>query len=94
LSQRTLNVTAGTDQKSVTSLSNELPSAATFYTGSYDGCVHAYDLSKERGECKPLAGAGHTNGVVGIAASDRGSVYTAGMDDTVREIESGSQAFR
>lgn len=74
------------DQKSIVALSNKVPSSPTFYSGSYDGRIRQFDLSSEKGECKPVSGAGHTNSVIAIVASDRGRLYSAGMDDTVREI--------
>ena len=82
------NLSLLTDQKSIVALSNKLPSSPTFYSGSYDGRIHQFDFSTEKGQCKLVDGAGHTNSVAAIAASDRGSVYSIGMDDTVREMTS------
>lgn len=68
--------------------------SATFFSGSYDGKIHSFDLSSgSTSACRPVAGNGHSNAVVAMAASDRSRVYTAGMDDTVREIDSSSATF-
>lgn len=81
------------DQKSITTMSQKLSSSPTFFSGSYDGKVHSFNLSSESGVCKPVEGNGHSNAVVAIAASDRSKVFTAGMDDTIREIDGASASF-
>lgn len=78
------------DQKSITALSSKLADQPTFYSGSYDGKVNKFDFSHENGDCTPVSGSGHSNSVIAIANSDRGSTYSAGMDDTVKEITSDS----
>ncbi|KAK9898771.1 putative actin interacting protein 1 [Cystobasidium minutum MCA 4210] len=74
-------------QKGIVSMSHTLVDQATFFTGSYDGRVHAYDLAKQ--ECQPIEGAGPTNSILAIATSEDGKAYVTGMDDTIREV-SGS----
>ena len=74
-------------------MSQKLPSSPTFFSGSYDGKVHSFDFATEAGACKPVQGNGHSNAIVSIVTSDRSKVYTAGMDDTVREIDSASASF-
>jgi WD40 repeat protein len=58
----------------------------TFFTGSYDGRIHAYDLGDS--SCKAITGAGHTNAVVALVASEDGRAFSAAMDDTIREVKS------
>lgn len=82
------------DRKSITALSDKVAGAPTFYSGSYDGRVSVFDFSQgESASCKPIPGSGHSNGIVTIASSDRGTVYTAGLDDSVREIASPTEGF-
>ena len=59
----------------------------TFYTGSFEGRVRAWDLST--GLADPIDGDTHTNYVSGIASdasSSSDKVYTVGWDDTLRCI--------
>lgn len=65
--------------------------SATFFTGSYDGRVHAYDLAKEA--CQPIGGAGPTNSVLAVATSEDGKAYVTGMDDSIREVSGKSGEF-
>lgn len=65
-------------------MSNKPVNQATFFTGSYDGRIHAYDMSKDI--CEPIQGASPTNAIMAIDTSEDGKAYFAGMDDTVREI--------
>lgn len=81
------------DQKSIITMSSEPVNQSTFFTGSYDGRIHAYDVAKEA--CEPIQGSGPTNSVVAIDTSEDGKAYIAGMDDTIREMssKSGEHAF-
>lgn len=65
-------------------MSNKPVNQATFFTGSYDGRIYAYDMSKDI--CEPIQGASPTNAIMAIDTSEDGKAYFAGMDDTVREI--------
>ena len=60
-------------------------SGPTFFTGSSDGLVRAWDVSS--GTAKTVDGESHTNYVSGFAAESKGDrVYSVGWDDTLRCI--------
>lgn len=80
-----------TDQKSITTMSSGPVEAATFFTGSYDGRICAYNLSEET--CAPVEGSGPSAGIVAVAAGEDGRAYSVSMDDTVREISGTSGHF-
>jgi WD40 repeat protein len=65
----------------------------TFYTGSFDGTMKAFDvggeLGEKEGECRDVEGSGHTAQVVGIAG-EGGKVVSTGWDDKVAEIQGSS----
>ncbi|KAK0615534.1 Actin-interacting protein 1 [Lasiodiplodia hormozganensis] len=66
----------------------------TFYTGSYDGRVRAWDVST--GLAENIDGESHSNFVAGFSpSSDSGEprVYSVGWDDTLRQISSNSKSF-
>lgn len=65
--------------------------SATFFTGSYDGRVHAYNLSNE--VCEPIQGSGPTNSILAVASSEDGKAYLASMDDTIREVSGKAGEF-
>ena len=67
--------------KAVTAAAATSPS--TFYAGVADGRV----LSFSDSEYSYVEGTTHTNLVAGIAVTKGGKVYSAGLDDKVREIE-------
>lgn len=58
---------------------------STFFTGSYDGRIQAYDVVEPNG--KEVQGSGHSNSVVSIAATQDGRAFSVAMDDTLRSIE-------
>ncbi|KAH7390739.1 WD40-repeat-containing domain protein [Pyrenochaeta sp. MPI-SDFR-AT-0127] len=69
-------------------------SGSTFATGSYEGRVLAWDLSK--GLANKVEGASHSNYVAGIAtaeAKDDAELYSVGWDDTLRSISLTSNIF-
>ncbi|KAF7325637.1 WD40 repeat-like protein [Mycena kentingensis (nom. inval.)] len=72
-------------QKAITAVAPS--SSSTFLTGTADGRIVEYTTAS--GEVAPVSGDGHTNIVVGLAASD-GKVFSTGFDDRVREIASTS----
>lgn len=77
-------------QKGITALARSA-ATSTLFSGSYDGRVHSF--TKGGNECRPVKGAGHSNGVVALAATgDR--VASVGMDDSLRFIETSSTSFR
>ncbi|PSR70597.1 hypothetical protein PHLCEN_2v13535 [Hermanssonia centrifuga] len=64
-------------------------SSGTFIEGVADGRVLAHSGS----EYSYLDGPGHTNLVSGIAVASDGKVFSAGYDDTVREITPDVSGF-
>ncbi|KAI8615598.1 WD40-repeat-containing domain protein [Chytriomyces sp. MP71] len=81
-------------QKAITALA-AIPGSRTFYTGSYDGRVHAWSLGPNGSDPThfEVSGAGHSNQIKGLAADGSGRVVSVGMDDTVRSIEDSVKAF-
>lgn len=82
-----------TDQKAIVALSGKIPDSPTFFSGSYDGKVNSFTFSETHATCKPVTGAGHSNSIVALSTSDRSEMYTAGMDDSVRIIETSECQF-
>lgn len=82
-------------QKSITA-AGLIPSAsskdslATFYTGSYDGRVRAWNLST--GSASAIDGESHSNQVSSISAGT-GRMYSVAWDDTLRTIDVPSSTF-
>ncbi|KAL6704171.1 WD40 repeat-like protein [Coniothyrium glycines] len=69
-------------------------SGSTFITGSYEGRVLAWDVSK--GLADKIEGASHSNYVAGIATSEsktEADLYSVGWDDTIRSISVSSKIF-
>lgn len=59
----------------------------TFYAGSFDGTVKAFDFSgKEDGLCREVEGTGHTALVASFADDGKGKVWSAGWDDKVASV--------
>ncbi|ORY37693.1 WD40 repeat-like protein [Rhizoclosmatium globosum] len=79
-------------QKAITALAT-VPSANTFYTGSYDGRVHAWSFQDGKVAHHNVSGAGHTNQVKGLVAEANGKVVSIGLDDSVRSIDNASKTF-
>ncbi|KAK6505039.1 WD40 repeat-like protein [Arthrobotrys musiformis] len=83
-----VKVVAG-HQKNITSLGVE-PNGKTIWTGSYEGRVCFWDL--ESGTAEVPESQTHTNQVINFAASE-GRIYSIGMDDTLRTIDTGVKDF-
>ena len=61
----------------------------TFYTGSFDGGVKAFDVGgSEEGLCHDVSGTGHSALVQSMTQDGQGKVWSAGWDDKVASIES------
>ncbi|KAF3939390.1 Beta-TrCP [Dactylella cylindrospora] len=76
-------------QKSITSL-GIADDGKTLWTGSYEGRVCSWDLAT--GTAQVPESQTHTNQVVGFTASP-GRVYSIGMDDTFRTIDTNVRDF-
>lgn len=64
-------------------------SGTTFYTGSYEGRVNQWDITK--GVAEKVDGESHPNFIAGFAPEvGKDRVYTVGWDDTLRSISSGT----
>jgi WD40 repeat protein len=60
----------------------------TFYAGSFDGSVKAFDLGGAEEElCHEVEGAGHTALVSAFTDGGNGKVWSAGWDDKVASID-------
>jgi len=68
--------------KSVT-VSTLVPSASTFYVGSYEGRINYAPMDAGMENVK---GDGHTNLVSGLTVADGGQAWSVGYDDKIREI--------
>ena len=68
--------------KSVTA-STIIPSASTFYVGSYDGRIISGSIDTG---LENVNGDGHTNLVSGLTGADGGRAWSVGYDDVIREI--------
>lgn len=78
-------------QKTITAAGN---SGSTFFTGSSEGRVLAWDLST--GLSEKVEGDSHSNYVAGFAASDakaEAEIFSVGWDDTLRSISVPSKVF-
>lgn len=88
-------------QKSITAAGLMQPSdsqATTLWTGSYEGRVLAWDISK--GEATKVDGQSHSNYVSGFAtaqvagsSNDTGNMYSVAWDDTLRTIAPSALTF-
>ncbi|KAG8933865.1 WD40 repeat-like protein [Tulasnella sp. 418] len=70
-------------------------SGKTLFAGAFDGQVTTFNI--ESGEALPLTGssAGHEGKVVAMATSSgTGSVFSAGYDDRIREIDPNNQSLK
>jgi WD40 repeat protein len=76
-------------QKAITAMTAK-SSDKTLFTGSYDGRTYAWSL--EKGLAHSISGSGHTNQVSGLALSGD-TVYSIGMDDSMRSINTTQHAF-
>ncbi|KAK2705767.1 actin-interacting protein 1-like isoform X2 [Artemia franciscana] len=63
----------------------------SIYTASHDGFITAWDAVT--GENERINGAGHGNQVNGMVLVDGRSLYTIGIDDSLREINVGSREY-
>lgn len=66
------------------------PDRKTIYTGSHDGFITTWNSAT--GENERVAGDGHGNQINGMRASGN-SVFTCGIDDTVRELSAEQKAY-
>jgi WD40 repeat protein len=78
-------------QKNITAAGS---SGSTFFTGSYEGRVLAWDLST--GLADKVEGDSHSNYVAGFTASEAKSeaeIFSVGWDDTLRSISVPNKIF-
>ena len=60
----------------------------TFYTGSFDGAVKAFEVhGNDEGLCHEVEGTGHNALVAGMATDGEGMVWSAAWDDKIACIE-------
>ena len=79
--------------KAITASTYSIASDKTFYAGSFDGTVKAFDFSgKEDGLCSEVEGTGHSALVSAFADGGNGKVWSAGWDDKVAAIEGANFA--
>ncbi|KIY61197.1 WD40 repeat-like protein [Cylindrobasidium torrendii FP15055 ss-10] len=71
-------------QKAVTAIT-PTKDDATFLVGCADGRVLSYDITK--GESTSVSGDGHSSLVTSLAVASNGTVFSAGFDDKIREIQ-------
>jgi WD40 repeat protein len=66
---------------------------STFWSGSYDGRIYAWDVGA--GICEPVDGDGHPSYVAGITATSEGQgrIYSVGWDDTLRSIDASARTY-
>ena len=67
---------------------------STFFTGSYEGRVCAWDASS--GLAEKVDGDAHSNYVAGLAASTHkgeAQIYSVGWDDTLRSVSVSTKTF-
>lgn len=64
-------------------------SQGTLFAGSYEGRILSFSST---GNPTPLQGDGHSGQVTSLATSDN-TVFSAGFDDRVREINTGQLSF-
>ncbi|KAJ3110660.1 hypothetical protein HK100_002959 [Physocladia obscura] len=79
-------------QKAITALTT-VPSTKTFYTGSYDGQVHAWSLENGKPAHHKVTGSGHSNQVKALYADATGKIVSIGLDDTLRTIDNSTKTF-
>ncbi|KAJ3410682.1 hypothetical protein HDV05_003479, partial [Chytridiales sp. JEL 0842] len=79
-------------QKAITALA-VVPASKTFYTGSYEGRIYSWNDDSGTQGGKQVEGSGHTNQVVRLAPAGT-QLYSAGLDDTVRVIDSSTNSFK
>ena len=89
--QATLRTIQG-QQKNITAITadKEYKSNSTFFTGSSDGRICAYDGT---GHGETIDGDAHKNYVSGLATSNSGRIYSVGWDDTLRSIDVSAKTF-
>jgi len=75
--------------KSVTA-STLVPSASTFYVGSYDGRTISGSVDAEMGT---VNGDGHTNRISVLTGADSGRTWSVRYDEKIREITSKGFAW-
>ncbi|KAF2147015.1 uncharacterized protein K452DRAFT_347890 [Aplosporella prunicola CBS 121167] len=63
----------------------------TFFTGSYDGQVRAWDTTT--GLAAGIDGESHTNQVVGFSSLSKSNIFTVGWDDTLRTLSANAKTF-
>lgn len=68
----------------------EHSSNPTFFSGSSDGRICAYD---DTGHGETIDGDAHKNYVSGLATSNSGRIYSVGWDDTLRTIDVSARTF-
>jgi WD40 repeat protein len=78
------------NQKAVTA-TNYSAETNTFWTGSYEGRLRAWDVST--GLADIIQGEAHSNYVSGIVQWPSDKVATVGWDDTIRHISSSQKTF-
>ena len=79
-------------QKNITAITadKEHTSNPTFFTGSSDGRICAYDGT---GHSETVDGDAHKNYVSSLATSNSGRIYSVGWDDTLRSIDVSARTF-
>uniref|UniRef100_T1J0Z1 Actin-interacting protein 1 n=1 Tax=Strigamia maritima TaxID=126957 RepID=T1J0Z1_STRMM len=75
--------------KSITALV-ATPDKNTIYTGSHDGYITFWDVAS--GDCDRVSGRGHSNQVQDMAV-DVASIYTCGMDDVAKSVNSSTKTY-
>ncbi|TCD64690.1 WD40 repeat-like protein [Steccherinum ochraceum] len=65
------------------------PGSDTFVVGTNDGRV----LSFSDSEYSTVEGSGHASLVSGLGVASSGEIYSAGLDDTLREIDLNGKSF-
>ncbi|XP_077544094.1 actin-interacting protein 1 flr [Haemaphysalis longicornis] len=75
--------------KSITALAVS-PNRETIYTGSHDGCISFWDAAS--GDQDRVSGISHSNQVQDMCTGTD-SIFTCGLDDTVRSISLLSNQF-
>lgn len=70
-------------QKSIATTTSSPAHEKTLFAGSYDGRVTSYSI--ETGDITPIRGDPHVGQVVKLSSAGS-TIYSAGFDDRVREI--------
>ena len=88
---KTLRTVQG-HQKNVTTITTDKEHSVnpTFFTGSSDGRICAYDGT---GDGETIDGDAHKNYVSGLTTSNAGRIYSVGWDDTLRSIDVSARTF-